>query len=97
MVDEDVWSLGELVLYGLKGMAAYADHAHILGQKDEAVREATHSFISPFIRYYFTPLVRRVSNPHPHSSPSPRCIIALSARPSLPDLSLLSCLVLSLL
>lgn len=26
------------MLYGLKGMAAYADHAHILGQQDESVR-----------------------------------------------------------
>ncbi|MCM8812649.1 MAG: hydroxylamine reductase [Candidatus Omnitrophica bacterium] len=34
---EDVRSLQELFLYGLKGMAAYADHAWILGEKNEEV------------------------------------------------------------
>ncbi|MEF8881310.1 MAG: hydroxylamine reductase [Halapricum sp.] len=34
--DEDVRSLRELLTYGIKGIAAYADHAHVLGeQKDE--------------------------------------------------------------
>lgn len=33
----DVSGLQELITYGLKGMAAYADHAHILGQDDEEV------------------------------------------------------------
>ncbi len=35
--DEDVRSLKELLLYGLKGMASYADHAAILGETDEEV------------------------------------------------------------
>jgi hydroxylamine reductase len=35
--DEDVQSLQETLLYGLKGMAAYAHHARRLGQVDEAV------------------------------------------------------------
>ncbi|HOJ63910.1 MAG TPA: hydroxylamine reductase [Spirochaetota bacterium] len=35
--NEDVMSLKELALYGLKGMAAYADHAAILGYTDEEV------------------------------------------------------------
>ncbi|MFH1654464.1 MAG: hydroxylamine reductase [Pseudomonadota bacterium] len=34
---EDVTGLQELLAYGLKGMAAYADHAKILGQEDDAV------------------------------------------------------------
>ena len=34
---EDVTSLKELITYGLKGMAAYLDHARILGQTDESV------------------------------------------------------------
>ena len=34
---EDVVGLQELVTYGLKGMAAYADHAQILGFEEEAV------------------------------------------------------------
>src|SRR5437764_14346540 len=33
----DVQSLQELILYGLKGMAAYANHARRLGEHDEAV------------------------------------------------------------
>lgn len=33
----DVTGLLELLTYGLKGMAAYADHAYILGQEDESV------------------------------------------------------------
>ncbi len=35
--DEDVQSVQEMILYGLKGMAAYASHARRLGQSDEAV------------------------------------------------------------
>jgi hydroxylamine reductase len=35
--NEDVRSLRELLLYGLKGVAAYADHAAVLGYEDEAV------------------------------------------------------------
>ncbi len=34
---EDIVGLEELLLYGLKGIAAYADHAHILGQDVTAV------------------------------------------------------------
>lgn len=35
--DEDVRSLQETTLYGIRGAAAYADHAAILGQEDEEV------------------------------------------------------------
>jgi len=35
--DEDIASVAELTLYGLKGMMAYADHALRLGVKDEGV------------------------------------------------------------
>ena len=35
--DEDVQSLQEIMLYGLKGMAAYAHHARRLGKIDESV------------------------------------------------------------
>jgi len=34
---EDVGGLHWLVIYGLKGMAAYADHARILGHEDDSV------------------------------------------------------------
>jgi hydroxylamine reductase len=33
----DIESLKQTLIYGLKGVAAYADHAHILGQDDESV------------------------------------------------------------
>jgi hydroxylamine reductase len=39
---EDLAGLGELLLYGLKGMAAYADHAQILGRQDEGVYAFFH-------------------------------------------------------
>ncbi len=35
--DEDIRSLKSLILFGLKGMAAYAHHAKVLGYKDETV------------------------------------------------------------
>lgn len=35
--NEDIRSLRELVIYGLKGMAAYAEHAYNLGQLDEEI------------------------------------------------------------
>ena len=39
--DADVQSLQETLLYGLKGMAAYANHARRLGKHDEEVAEFT--------------------------------------------------------
>ncbi len=36
-LNEDIRSLRELITYGLKGVCAYADHALILGQSDDAV------------------------------------------------------------
>jgi hydroxylamine reductase len=35
--DDDMTSLRSLILFGLKGMAAYADHARIMGKEDTAV------------------------------------------------------------
>jgi len=35
--NEDVRSLRELAVYGLKGIAAYADHASVLGEEDPAI------------------------------------------------------------
>ncbi len=39
---DDVTALQELILYGLKGTAAYADHAYVLGQDDDAVYAFFH-------------------------------------------------------
>lgn len=36
-VDEDVRSLRSLILFGIKGMAAYAHHAYVLGYKDDEI------------------------------------------------------------
>jgi hydroxylamine reductase len=36
-VNEDIRSLQELLVYGIKGLAAYADHARILGQEDPMI------------------------------------------------------------
>jgi hydroxylamine reductase len=35
--DEDARSLRELLIYGLKGIAAYAHHAYVLGKEDQAI------------------------------------------------------------
>ncbi|MDD3716176.1 MAG: hydroxylamine reductase [Candidatus Marinimicrobia bacterium] len=40
--DEDIRSLKELVTYGLKGMAAYAEHAYNLGYRNDAVFAFMH-------------------------------------------------------
>ncbi|MEZ5360667.1 MAG: hydroxylamine reductase [Candidatus Zixiibacteriota bacterium] len=39
---DDIAGLRELVMYGLKGMAAYADHALVLGREDDAVYAFIH-------------------------------------------------------
>ena len=36
-VNVDIRSLRELLVYGIKGLAAYTDHARILGQEDSAI------------------------------------------------------------
>lgn len=47
---EDIIGLQELILYGLKGMAAYADHAHILGKEDPAVFAFFHEALAGLTR-----------------------------------------------
>jgi hydroxylamine reductase len=37
MKDEDIRSLKQMITYGLKGMAAYAEHAKNLGKEDPAI------------------------------------------------------------
>ena len=39
---DDITGLQELIVYGLKGAAAYADHAQILGKEDESVYALFH-------------------------------------------------------
>ncbi|MDD4955193.1 MAG: hydroxylamine reductase [Candidatus Omnitrophica bacterium] len=45
-INADIQSLREILLYGLKGMAAYADHAAILGEEDEEVNSFFHKGLS---------------------------------------------------
>ena len=45
-VDPDILSLRELLTYGLKGVAAYADHALILGKKEDAVYAFIHEALA---------------------------------------------------
>ena len=44
--DPDILSAIEIVIYGLKGMAAYAEHAFILGKTDEEVFAFFHSALA---------------------------------------------------
>ncbi len=45
-LDPDIQSLQDIVLYGLKGVAAYADHASILGQEDDKVYAFMHEALA---------------------------------------------------
>ena len=45
-VNPDILSLRELLTYGLKGLAAYADHARILGQSDDGVYDFVHEALA---------------------------------------------------
>jgi len=49
-IDPDVLSLRELLIYGLKGVAAYADHAQILGREDDAVYAFIHEGLAAALR-----------------------------------------------
>lgn len=41
-LSEDVAALQELITYGIKGLAAYADHAQILGKEDDSIYAFIH-------------------------------------------------------
>ena len=42
----DIQSLHQIILYGVKGIAAYADHALLLGQKDDSVFAFIHKALA---------------------------------------------------
>lgn len=46
----DILSLKHTVLYGIKGVSAYADHAHILGKKDDSVFAYVHEGLAAIQR-----------------------------------------------
>ena len=62
--DEDIRSLKSLILFGLRGMAAYAYHARVLGRTDAAVDaffvEALAALVQPGTMDDLLPLVLKV-------------------------------------
>jgi hydroxylamine reductase len=44
--NEDLRSLKQIIMYGLRGMAAYVDHAAILGQEDDKVYAFMHEALA---------------------------------------------------
>jgi hydroxylamine reductase len=48
--NEDLRSLKQIALYGLRGLAAYTDHAAILGQQDEEVYTFIHEILATLTR-----------------------------------------------
>jgi len=48
-LDEDIRSLREILLYGLKGMAAYAHHAARLGKESEEVNAFLHAGLAALL------------------------------------------------
>ena len=49
-VDPDILSLQHTLLFGIRGIAAYADHAQILGQEDDAVYAFVHEGLAATLR-----------------------------------------------
>ena len=47
--DADALSLKHIILFGTKGVAAYADHAQILGQEDEKVYAFVHEALAAML------------------------------------------------
>ncbi len=45
-VDADIHSVRELITYGIKGYAAYADHARILGKESDEIYAYTHKALA---------------------------------------------------
>ena len=48
--NEDLRSLKQIAVYGIRGLAAYADHAAILGQEDDSVYAYIHSTLAELTR-----------------------------------------------
>ena len=44
--EEDIRSLKQLLIYGLKGLAAYAEHAYLLGKQDETIFAFIHEALA---------------------------------------------------
>ncbi len=46
--NEDLRSLKQITVYGIRGLAAYADHAAILGQEDDSIYTYIHETMAEF-------------------------------------------------
>jgi len=49
-IDPDILSLQHILIFGIKGVAAYADHAQILGQRDDKVYAFIHEGLAATLR-----------------------------------------------
>jgi hydroxylamine reductase len=49
--DPDIKALKQTLIYGIKGVAAYADHAHILGKEDDAIIAFIHEGLAATLRH----------------------------------------------
>ncbi len=49
-MNPDIQSLQDVLLYGIKGVAAYIDHAHILGRSDNGVYAFLHEALAALTR-----------------------------------------------
>ena len=49
-IDPDILSLQQILIFGIKGVAAYADHAQILGQEDDRVYAFIHEGLAATLR-----------------------------------------------
>jgi len=49
-INPDILSLQQTLIYGIKGVAAYADHAKILGQEDDAVYAFIHEGLAATLK-----------------------------------------------
>ena len=49
-INPDILSLEHTLLFGIKGIAAYADHAQILGQEDDAVYAFVHEALAATLK-----------------------------------------------
>jgi len=49
-IDPDILSLQHILLFGVKGVAAYADHAQILGQEDEKIYSFVQEALAAILR-----------------------------------------------
>jgi hydroxylamine reductase len=50
IADADIQSLQDILIFGLKGIAAYADHAYIFGKEDDAVYAFIHESLDAMTR-----------------------------------------------